>query len=216
MRKFRIEMQERYQKELRDRLAGSDYNDISDFVRRSGLNKFVTPETVRRVFNDNTKPCHCLTLALVARFLDFEQAYIETMIRDLGGEEYLLILKTEQKGREGKLTARQENLLACIDKIETHSGKSISSVLSSVAELAGIDVTEFTEPIRRDDRKRKTPQRMLQSLRMTKTTLGMAGMTPEGVKDALPVTRRESGKDDIPETHTYSEPQGSSRKIQKD
>lgn len=168
MRKFHIEMQARYQQELRDRLASSDYNDISDFVRRSGLNKYITPETVRRVFNDSVKPCHCLTIALVARFLDFEQEYIERMVTDLGGEEYLLILKREQKGREGKLSARQENILACIDKIETATNTSISFLLNAAADLAGVDVTEYIEPIRRDDRKRKTPQRMAASLKMYK------------------------------------------------
>lgn len=208
MRKFRLEIQERYQKELRERLAGSDYNDISDFVRRSGLSKYVTPETVRRVFNDTVKPCHCLTLALVARFLDYEQEYIERMISDLGGEEYLLILRPEHKGKEGRLTARQSNILASIEKIEAASGKSIAALLDAVAELSGVDVTEYIEPIRRDDRKRRTPQRMAASLRMSEEPAGMAGGT---VSVASPISCPESGKPSM-----YSEPPGSKRRVQRE
>lgn len=135
------------QKTIHFRLLKSGYTDIETLFNDSGLNKHLNAIAVDRCFNDNTKPVHPLSMALVMKFLDFTHSEILKAVDSLGGTKYIILFEDPYTRQ---LENWEEGLLSAIRKIkdQPHVLEDVVDFLINITKMHNVNAASDIARIR--------------------------------------------------------------------
>lgn len=88
------------QQAMRNKLHELGYGDVTDFAKKTGLDKHVSFETIRRAFNSNDRPVAPPTLALILRSLLYLPSEIRNELQLSGDTIYYTLLPASEAGEE--------------------------------------------------------------------------------------------------------------------
>jgi hypothetical protein len=141
------------QDELHEKLTERGYSNMADFLRSSGLIKYMSFETLRRVFNDHERLVAPLTMVLVMRFLEFPHERILEVSEAMGGSGLNLLIEKHQKPE-----LWETGLIGAVRALRNGNPdaiKHIADLLETVGRVSGVDVSSHTSKMRAKKRTRK-------------------------------------------------------------
>lgn len=145
------------QKMLWARMSELGFEDVSQFVRASGLEDKISFETIRRSLNDYKKPPSAISVGVVMSKLGFSNDSIRSTMKALGDDyQYLLVPPGSAES-----TPWLEGLVGAAKEMADRDPNYILHIGQALRLIAGIESIDISQHLARMNPEPRSYQRQL-------------------------------------------------------